>query len=492
MKKFAPAVVLLHALLCCSYCIQAQTQESAYPAEVAGQISRVENGLISWYKIQDSVSEMKLSARMAHYKLNGVSIAVVHNYQLVWAKGYGWADAATKRPVTPETRFQAASISKSVNALGVLLLADKQQLDLHADINNYLRSWKFPYDTTSHNKKITVAHLLSHTAGLSVHGFPGYNVNDTLPTDNEILDGKRPANTAAVRSVTEPGKRYQYSGGGTTITKKIIIDVTGMAYDAYMDKYVLQPLGMQHSSYTQPPPANTIPQLATAYSMMGEPVKGKYHIYPEQAADGLWTTPSDLARFVIALQQILKGEKKGILSKQLADTMLTPFMNPSAALGFFIDRKGSELYFQHGGSNQGFRCQFFGSFENGNGVVVMVNSDDGRIIPEIVNSVAIAYQWPEFYKPVVKKVVNVSADTLKTYTGQYQMNRGGDLTIIQQGDHLYLSQYGSPYVRLYFTSPGEFFIKETPGTATFEKNEKGIVDRLVIREGQEVTTAKRK
>lgn len=489
MKKFSRLTLLLQITLCFASNLQAQTKLTP---DIEKQISRVENGLVGLHQMQDSVNEMKLADRMAYYKLNGVSIAVVHNYQLVWAKGYGWADAATKRPVTPETRFQAASISKSVNAVGVMRLVDKKQLDLRTDINTYLRSWKFPYDTVSHGKIITVAHLLSHTAGLGVHGFPGYEKQDTLPSDNEILDGKRPANTAAVRSIREPGKRYQYSGGGTTITKKLIIDLTGMPYDAYMQHYVLQPLGMAHSSYTQPPPASDTLQLATAYDMGGNPIKGGFHIYPEQAPDGLWTTPSDLARFTIALQQILKGQPGGILSREMTDTMLTPYLDRNAALGFFINgqAKGPARFFQHGGSNEGFRCQYYGSFENGNGVAVMVNSDDGRIIQEIINSVAATYQWPEFYKPKVHKVVNVSVDTLKTYAGKYQLN-GGTLDISQQGDHLYLSQNGSPFVRLYFTSSNGFFIKEAPDAASFEKNEQGMIDRLVITDGQAKITAPR-
>jgi CubicO group peptidase (beta-lactamase class C family) len=484
MKKcFPKTLILLLPVLCFSFCIQAQTP-------VEEQIKRVENGLVGAVQLQDSVNESSLAERMAYFKVNGVSIAVVHNYQLVWAKGYGWADAAAKRPVTAQTRFQAASISKSVNALGVLHLVEQGKLDLQEDINTYLRSWKFPYDTVSHGKKINVAQLLSHTAGLGVHGFPGYGVQDTLPADNEILDGKRPANTAAVRSITEPGKRYQYSGGGTTITKKIIIDLSGMPYDQYMDKYVLQPLGMRNSSYTQPPQAALLPQLATAYTWNGQPLKGNFHIYPEQAADGLWTTPSDLARFIIGIQLTLKGQQqKGVPSRQLLDTMLRPYGNPNAALGVFIMGKGREGYFQHGGANEGFRCQYFGSLENGNGVAVMVNSDDGRIIPEIINSVAIAYQWPGFYKADIRKLANVPVDTLAAYTGRYVLFARDTVTVKLEGAQLYLSQNGSPFVRMYFTTPNSFFIKEEPGNVTFEKDKKGVVNRLEVRQGEQIFKA---
>jgi CubicO group peptidase (beta-lactamase class C family) len=226
-------------------CTQAQDR---LPADVESRIKQVEQNLADQYMMKGQAG-YTLKERMAHFHLNGLSIAVIHNYQIDWAKGYGWADSAEKRPVTTQTLFQAASISKSLNAVGVLLLAQKGKLDLYADINNYLTSWKFPYDRLSRNKKITVANLLSHTGGLTIHGFPGYSKGDTLPTLEQVLDGKRPANTDALRSMYEPGLRSEYSGGGTTITMVIVQDITREPYDRYMKEKVLDPLGMSSSFY---------------------------------------------------------------------------------------------------------------------------------------------------------------------------------------------------------------------------------------------------
>jgi CubicO group peptidase (beta-lactamase class C family) len=332
------------------------------------------------------------------------------------------------------TLFQAASISKSLNAVGVLLLAQEGRLDPYTDINNYLTSWKFPYDSLSKGKKITVANLLSHTAGLSIHGFPGYSKGDTLPTLEEILDGRPPANTGAVRSMYEPGLKSEYSGGGTTITQVIVQDITHEPYDRYMKEKVLDPLGMRESFYTQPAPAAKTLMLATAYSVDGKEVKGKYHIYPEQAPAGLWTNPSDLARYIIETQLAYEGKSAKALNQQYTKLRLTPYIDPSAALGVFINKVGDESYFQHGGANEGFRSQYFGSLEGGNGVVVMVNSDNGAILSEVVNSVATVYGWKDFYKPEYKTFLNMAPGQLQTFEGKYKYRGPRDMALQVRAD----------------------------------------------------------
>ncbi len=248
MKRFIPLLIITIFLGSCT----TNDQTKKYPADVEEKIKQVENNLAGWVQTGNN-DRWNLTERMKKYGINGVSIAVVHNYKIEWARGYGFADISEKRPVTEATLFQAASISKSLNSLGVLKLVQEKKLDLDADINKYLVSWKFPYDEKSNDKKITIANLLSHTGGLTIHGFPGYSRGDTLPTLPQILDGQKPANTEAVRSSSEPGKNVNYSGGGTTITQLIVMDITHQPYDVFMKKNVLDPLGMTASSFTQPP-----------------------------------------------------------------------------------------------------------------------------------------------------------------------------------------------------------------------------------------------
>ena len=465
------------------------SQEVRYSKEIEDRITRVERSLSGWVVSPDS--NWNLSDRMRDHKVHGVSIAVIHDYKLEWARGYGWADTSDKRPVTNRTLFQAASISKSLNAVGALKLVKNNKLDLGKDINTYLTSWKFPYDTSkTHNIPITVSHLLSHTAGLSVHGFPGYKWSDGLPSDDDILDGKKPANTAAIRSEFQPGIKVKYSGGGTTISKKIIMVLSGQPYEEFMAREVLQPLGMSQSFYTQPPPPGAFPNLATAYYANGHPITGKFHIYPEQAADGLWTNPTELAKYIIEMQLAYEGKSDRVLTKTLAQTMLTTTLD-NAALGVFVETRGSRKYFGHGGANAGFRCQYYGSLEGGDGVIVMVNSDNGAIVQEIINGVASVYGWPGFIKQVPKRIIPVHADTLATYTGSYNLETV-TLKIIQKDNTLFLSQNESTPVKMYFTSPTDFFIREVNAEMKFLKNNQGVVDTLFIRQSGRDFNLKRK
>lgn len=464
-------------------------QNGPYSKEVEERIKQVENNLAGWVKLEGTTSGWNLQERMKQHNIHGVSVAVVHNYKVEWAKGYGFADTSDKRPVAANTLFQAASISKSLNAMGVLQLADKKQIDIYKNVNDYLKSWKFPEDSFTNQTKLTTAHLLSHTGGLTIHGFPGYSWSDSIPTDNQVLDGTRPANTRAVRSQFAPGTKYQYSGGGTTISKKIIMDITGQAYDMYMWKQVLEPIGMSKSFYTQPPPPQSFKVLATAYRADGKPLKGNFRIYPEQAADGLWTTPYDLGLYIIEMQLSLQGKSNKVLSKEMVATMLTPYVEKHNGLGVFIENRGGQKYFNHGGANEGFRSVYYGSFENGNGVVVMVNSDNGAIINEIVNSVATVYGWKDFYTPKVKKEIKPSAEKLQSYTGTYQLG-GNKFVFTADKDRMYISQNGNKAVPVYFFSEDSFFIMEVDAELQFTGTD-GKIDTLFIKQNGGEYKAKR-
>jgi CubicO group peptidase (beta-lactamase class C family) len=344
---------------------------------------------------------------------------------------------------------------------------------LHADINTYLKSWKFPYDSVSHGKKITLAQLLSHSAGLTVHGFPGYDRKDTIPSLPQVLNGKRPANTPAVRSQFEPGLRFQYSGGGTTISQLIIQDVTKQPYDKFMYDNVLKPTGMSNSFYNQPPLPAKIPLCATGYFQDGTAVPNKFHVYPEQGAAGLWMTPTDLCNYIIETQMALEGRSSRVLNQEMTKLRLTPYNDKSSALGVFIENRDSALYFQHSAGNAGFCGIYYGSMEGGNGVAVFLNTENFALLPEIVNSVASVYNWTNFYKPVVKKVITVPEGILKTYTGIYHFE-DQLVHIYKKEDGYYMYTSGTDS-KMYFTSDSHFFNMEFASEKDFVTNDLGKV-----------------
>jgi CubicO group peptidase (beta-lactamase class C family) len=426
--------------------------DKAYPPEFEARIKEVENNLCSWVKTGED-DTWNLEEQMKKYNIRGLSIAVVNNYKIEWARGYGYADISGERPVTGKTLFQSASISKSLNSLGILRLVQEGRLDLNADINDYLETWKFPYEETKEHGKLTLTHLLSHTGALTVHGFPGYEKGSPLPSLMQILDGQEPANTAPVRQESQSGEAFRYSGGGTTISQLLLMDVTGMPYDKYMKKYVLNPLGMKSSSYNQPPKGNG-KLYSSGYYGNGSEVKGKYHVYPEQAAAGLWTTPTDLCLYIIETQRALRGESSKVLNMETTKLRLTP-VKQSSALGCFINGR----YFNHDGGNEGFTCTSLGSLDDGKGVVIMTNSENGAILSEIANSVAVVYGWKDFYQPVIKKIVPVDSAILKTYTGTYDL--GGQTGKIFRGKGgLVIDVTGDSPWKLNFTSDSDFFLRE--------------------------------
>lgn len=445
----------------------------SYSPKVLSQIKQIENHLAGEVKITGE-KDYTLHERMAHYKVKGLSIAVVENYKIAWAKGYGWADEKERRPVTVNTMFEPGSISKSLNALGILKLVQENKLDLNADINTYLKSWTFPYDSISKGKPITLANLLSHTAGLTVHGFPGYSRTDKIPSVPEILDGQKPANTTAVRSAFEPGLRFQYSGGGTTKSQLILTDYTQMPYDQFMAEQVFKPLDMTNSSYTQPPAANKLKQVATGYRADGSMVETKFHVYPEQGAAGLWTTPTDIGKYIIETQLAYEGKSAKLLNQDMTKLRLSPYLDASAALGVFIEERGGIKYFQHGAANEGFRGIYFGSLEGGYGLAIFVNSDNGGIMGELINSVATVYNWKDFYTPILQKSIPVAETILQEYPGIYI--QGENFTnILKKKDGLYLNSNGNS-MKMYFSSDIDFFNKESQVLKQFTKNAAGAVN----------------
>lgn len=447
--------------------------QNVYSPETLEKIKLVENNITGSIIVNDAKPGTILE-QMAKYKVNGMSIAVIHDYKIAWAKGYGWADVAEQRPMTPETLFEPGSISKTLHAVGILKLAQEKQLDLYTDINTYLSSWKFPYDSLSNGKKITLAQLLSHQAGLTVHGFPGHDINGPIPTIYEVLDGKEPSFTPAVRSAFEPDLRFQYSGGGTTISQVLLTDITQQPYDVWMYENVLKPIGMVNSTYAQPPAMEKRHLCASAYSGDGTPIERKFHVYPEQAAAGLWMTPTDLCHYIIEMQMAWKGNPSKVLNADMVKLHLTPYNNGPAAMGTFIEDHDGAIYFQHGAGNDGFCGQFYGSLEDGYGVAIFLNTDNGRLLGEVINSVAKVYNWENFYRePRQVKSIAVSDEILKTYEGIYLFD--DSWAAIGKKDNEFHFFTSGIHAKMYFTTPTQFVNEEFQAVKTMIKDEKGHI-----------------
>lgn len=337
-----------------------------------------------------------LAERMAKYKVPGVSVAVVNGGKLVWSRGFGVKTSGGMDSVTAMTLFQAASISKPVAASVLLRLVDEGKLDLDRPVNEYLTSWKLPENAFTATEQVTLRRLASHAAGTTVHGFPGYAEGADVPTVPQILDGTKPANTVAVRVDTTPGARWRYSGGGITIEQLAMTDVTGEAFPELARRLVLAPAGMTRSTYAQPLPDDRRAEAASGHRNDGTMVTGRWHTYPEMAAAGLWTTPTELVQWAMAITAARAGTSTTVLSQKMATEMLTMQKEPSG-LGPMLEKSGRAFRFQHGGANEGYRAQLIYFPETGQGAAVMTNSDAGSsVAAELLYAIAAEYQWPEY------------------------------------------------------------------------------------------------
>ena len=424
-----------------------------------------------------AAEKFKLADRMKRHHVPGVSIAVIEHGEISWARGYGVVEAGASRPVTADTLFQAASISKPVAALAALRLVQDGKLSFDANVNDYLKSWHLPDNEFTVEQKVTLRRLLSHSGGLTVHGFPGYESGAQLPSLPQILDGVKPANTAAVRVDTVPGTRYNYSGGGITIMQLILGEVSGKPFPELMRDSVLDKIGMKRSTYEQPLPHGRDESAATAHDRRGEPLKGRWHVYPEMAAAGLWTTPSDLARFAIELQRSRRGESNRVLSRDMTNQMLTRQID-DRGLGIELEGTGDAARFLHGGDNAGFHCIMIASMDHGYGAVVMTNGDGGPALwTEILMSIAAEYGWPN-YKPRERTLATLSSEQLDKYAGAYP-SPTSPVKIRRTNDHLELSIGDYFVVEVYPESDTRFFAAggELPDLE-FTKGANGTIDSV--------------
>jgi CubicO group peptidase (beta-lactamase class C family) len=467
--------------------------ESAIGAPSSGdeaKIREVTQNLLPAVQIKGRSSTMNLADRMEHYKIPGVSIAVINNGRIEWARGFGVKDAGTKEPVAAETLFQAGSISKPVAATAALRMVQDQKLDLDENVNTKLKTWKVPDNEFTEKKRVTLRGLLSHTAGLTVHGFPGYATDVPLPTLIQVLDGAKPANTAAIRVDIEPGSKWRYSGGGYTIMQQLLIDVTGKPFPEILNQTVLSRAGMTHSTYQQPLSASWQSRTATAHRK-GEAIKGRWHIYPEMAAAGLWTTASDLALFAIDIQRSLAGTSNKVLSPSMAKLMVTPVKN-NYGLGLAIEGDGDSARFGHGGVDEGFEAYLTAYEKGGWGAVVMTNGAGGSALAqEIVRAIAKVYAWPG-YPFVEKDVSQVDPKEYRDYAGQYSFGDDFTATVRQDGNRLMILGPDGLEVEIYPAPGGWFFSTEEGIEFKFVRDPKGQVTGLTARQGDQTFELKKR
>jgi CubicO group peptidase (beta-lactamase class C family) len=453
------------------------------------KIDDIENGLTQEVISFDTsaINKMNILDRMKYYKVNGVSIAVIENGEIQFSKAYGFADASTQERVTTESLFQTASIGKVVTALAALKLVKDGKITLDEDVNNKLTSWKVGENKFTIKEKVTLRRLLCHSAGFTDdYGFAGYKVSDSIPSLINIIKAQPPANNLKSLIVNyEPGTIFKYSGGGYLIIQQLIEDIAGKPFKDYVDKEIFNQLGLKLSTYNYFPDKNGF-TIARGHDENGKiDASNKYHVYPESAAAGFWTTAVDLAKILIEMQQEYKGVTDKILDQQLLDSMLTPQFQVNDR-GLSVALKGAQHVdgFWHAGQNAGYNSLMYATTHTGQGAVVMLNSDaDIELAVEIVRSIANANKWPFMQTRIVTREPQ---DTMNVRVGNYKSKEGVEWRISQKGHDLVLrykdlnqKKFSSP-INLYRIENGHYILTIEPDTLDLEFSSDNGARRFIL------------
>lgn len=455
--KFRWRTWVLYGLLAVVCSCQRSSEEKAAATPPSrdriAHIQLVEQGLRPPYILEgvnDKQPPASIEERLRHWHVPGVSVAVVNNGTIEWAKGYGVTETGG-RVVDTETIFQVASIGKTVTAVTVLALVDRGLFDLDREVNEYLTSWQLPESEAAGGEIVTLERILNHSAGLTVHGFGGYTPGDPLPTLKQMLDGEAPCNSGAVTISWRPGTEWRYSGGGYLVLQQAITDVTGRPFSDVVEELVLDPLGMTRTLYRSQLSEELLKNAAMGHQADGSIIAGRYRAMPEYGAGGgLWSTPSDLAKLGVSIMRAWAGGKGEPITTGSARNMLTARLG-DYGLGVMVHGHDERFTFSHGGDNTGFHAYLVVFPVLGCGAAVMTNGDGARfLIMEIVRAIAEAYEWPDF-RPAYHAVVTVDSTRLENLAGQYEVAGIGRLPLTAADGVLLLPDVlgGGDAVRLY-------------------------------------------
>jgi CubicO group peptidase (beta-lactamase class C family) len=447
----------------------------------------VEKGLMPAIRIEGENPRWTLEERMANYHIPGIGIAVSEDGEVAWAAGYGSAEAGTDNTVDAETLFQGASISKVVNAFAVMQLVQAGKLDLDTNVNRYLQSWQVPENDMTRKQPVTLRGILSHSAGLTVHGFGGVPYGKPVPRLLQIIKGEAEG-YRAVEVDIPPGSEQRYSGGGTCVAQLILEEVSGKRFADLVQENIFAPLGLERSTFAdQLPDDTTLENYSAEHDEEGSLVDGRWAMYPTKSAGGLWTTPSEFLRFMAEIRRAWQGRSE-LLTRETARTMLTRQPGGAFALGPRVVNDGALMRIQHGGSNQGFQCDAQLYIGSGKGAVIMTNGAGGMpLYWEVLNAIAEAHLWPGYLQPP-KRPIQVAAYELDRYVGDYQVVAGFEpadsLTVWREDETLY-SQLGGSRVtasEVLLEAPDRLFSRHHPFSVVAQFGDDGMVSELYMLE----------
>lgn len=437
-------------------------------SQVNNSIQNVEKRLLPEVLIKGDTTHWSIVDRMKYYNIPGISIAIINDYKIDWAKGYGIYNTSGDS-VNTDTYFQAGSISKFITSGLITKMSEKYSFDLETDINQYLKNWQLPENKKFSPNKVNMKNLLSHSGGISVTGFPGYISGGYIPNLKEILVGSENVLSDSIKVINSPNEKFQYSGGGYAILQQSITDITNESFNNLMQRFVFDTLEMDQSTFEIYTDSTNKSNISNGFHKDGSSVINGHLLYPESAAAGLWSTPTDLAKFIIDFQLAVKDDSGKFFTKQNAELISMKHIKTltnDMGLGIFIETRNNEQYLMHNGFTEGFRSIIYFNKYNGYGAVIMTNSYNAEKIRfEILRSIAKEYDWKE-YLPIEKEIVSISKVNLTEVLGTYDFGNGFFIKILKENDRIYSQAVGQDKVEAFPESELSFFHKEIDAAFT--------------------------
>ncbi|BCW90727.1 D-aminopeptidase [Alphaproteobacteria bacterium SO-S41] len=458
------------------------------PATPEARRDALAANILPTVRIAGEDTRWTMEERLAHYKCPATSVAAIKDGRLDWAAGFGLRGLEDPRPVNADTVYMLASCSKPICAMVVLQQVERGVVDLDVDVNKYLKRWQIPQNEFTAGETVTLRRMLSHTAGLSINGWPCIPQGGTLPTIYDILEGRPPSVHPAVVVNKKPGGTHRYSGGGFLLAEMLIEDQTGRKFDELADELIFGPLGMANTTFTHPLPERLRGNVAGGHRMDGSAIPGGWLISVDKGAGGLMGSAADYAKFQIACRDAWLGKPGAILTQSLAKEMMTRQGQSSFGIGWEMIGKGDTLRFNHGGSNDGYQCETDCYLESGDGGAVMTNAVSGILLfREVLNGLAGLYDWPG-YMVEPKRVKTLSEAELDRYVGTYKLVSGIELPIMnvwREGTQLFTEIPGLRVGvrRTYVDENGILFNQTTPFETHVAFGADGHADSFTVISG---------
>jgi CubicO group peptidase (beta-lactamase class C family) len=392
--------------------------------ERKSQLERGIRGEVKFWEEPEILSS--ISNKMFEYNIPAVSLAVIHQGKIEWADTYQNADFREEE-LDCTSIFQAASLSKPVTFLAALRMHAAGEIDLDKNIQTYLKDFVIPQGKQTPENPVTFRNIFSHTSGITPGGYQGYARDIDAPSDLDILRGSDGVNSPAVEVINPPNETLSYSGGGYTLAELALQDIYNDAFSNIMKKWILEPAGMENSEFTQPLPDSQANRVAKGHTQSGEMLDGGWRNHPEQAAAGLWSNATDMAKFLLEIYNAYQG-KSAIFSPSDIKTILN-HERDGLVYGFIIKRSEDDIAITHYGGNEGYRTGMTISLTSGNGLVYLINSDNGGALGnELLLSAAQIYNWKHFKQTIAQRK-RVRTEILKELTGTYKWDNQIDLSI---------------------------------------------------------------